>query len=77
MPEDDIDKIKEMWAYHMPCVLLVQKAEYWFKLKPIYQEIYTDTSPSIKKSLAAAVVDIAKINLDEPFMTKVIQSFTS
>jgi hypothetical protein len=23
MPEDDSDKIKEMWAYHMPCVLLV------------------------------------------------------
>ena len=36
MTDDDTEKIKEMWAFHMPCVLLVQKADYWQRLKPIY-----------------------------------------
>lgn len=36
MSDDDSEKIKEMWAYHMPCILLVHKAEYWPRLKPIY-----------------------------------------
>lgn len=36
MTDDDTEKIKEMWAYHMPCILLVHKADYWQRLKPIY-----------------------------------------
>ena len=28
-PTEEIEKLKEMWAYHMPCVLLINKAEYW------------------------------------------------
>lgn len=36
-----------------------------------------DAASCIKRSLAAAVVEIAKISLDEPFMTQVILSFTS
>jgi len=23
MTDDDTEKIKEMWAYHLPCVLLI------------------------------------------------------
>jgi hypothetical protein len=38
-------------------------------LKPIYQELYTDISSVVKKSLAASLIEVAKIHLDEPFMT--------
>ena len=48
MPEDVIEKIKEMWAFHLPCVLLIHKSDYWKRLKPIYQEIYTDISLNVK-----------------------------
>jgi len=36
--QDDLDRIKEMWAFNMPCVLMVNGgAEYWRKsLKEIY-----------------------------------------
>jgi hypothetical protein len=76
MPEDDIEKIKEMWAYHLPCVLLIHKSEYWKRLKPIYQEIYTDISLNVKKSLASSLLEVARIHLDEPFMTQVLTSYT-
>jgi hypothetical protein len=69
MSDDDTEKIKEMWAFHLPCILLIQKSEYWSRLKPIYQELYTDISPVVKKSLAASLIEVAKIHLDEPFMT--------
>jgi len=77
MTDDDTEKIKEMWAYHMPCVLLIHKAEYWQKLKPIYSEIYTDLSLVVRKSLAASLLEIAKIRLDEPFFTQVLTTYTS
>ena len=69
MSDDETEKIKEMWAYHMPCVLLVQKADYWPKLKHIYQDIFMDISVSIKKSLASSLLEVTKINMDEVFMT--------
>jgi len=69
MSDDETEKIKEMWAYHMPCVLLVQKADYWPKLKLIYQDIIMDISVSIKKSLASSLLEVTKINMDEVFMT--------
>ena len=67
MTDDDTEKIKEMWAYHLPCVLLVQND--WTKLKPIYQEIYQDLSTTVKKSLASSLFEVAKIHLDEQFLT--------
>jgi hypothetical protein len=69
MSDDETEKIKEMWAYHMPCVLLVQKVDYWPKLKIIYQDIFMDISVTIKKSLASSLLEITKINMDEAFMT--------
>jgi hypothetical protein len=69
MNEDDTEKLKEMWAFHLPCILLIQKSDYWYtRLKPIYQEIYTDISLTIKKSLASSLLEVAKIHLDEKFM---------
>jgi len=69
MTNDDTEKIKEMWAYHFPCVLLVnQKGDYWQRLKLIYLEIYTDISIKVKKSLVSSLYEVAKIHLDEPFV---------
>jgi hypothetical protein len=69
MTNDDTERIKEMWAYHLPCVLLVnQKTDYWQRLKQIYLEIYTDISIKVRKSLVASLYEVAKIHLDEPFV---------
>lgn len=65
-----------MWAYHLPCVLLINKSPYWQRLKPIYSEIYLEANLNIKKSLASSLLEIAKIHLDEPFMTQVLVSYT-
>lgn len=77
MSDDESEKIKEMWAFHMPCVLLVQKSEFWPTLKQIYQEIYTDIAVPVKRSLAASFLEITKLHLDEQFMTPVLQSFAT
>lgn len=57
-----------MWAYHMPCVLLVCQASYWPKLKTIFELIYKDVSVSIRKSLSSGLIEMAKIHFDEQFM---------
>ena len=72
-PDDDLEKMKESWAYNLPCVLLINKD--WAKLKPVYSVLYTDASAQVKKSLAASLCEIVKLHLDEPFMIQVIQSF--
>ena len=69
MTNDDTEKIKEMWAYHLPCVLLVnQQANYWQRLKPIYLEIFSDISIKVKKSLVSSLYEVCKLHLDEPFV---------
>jgi hypothetical protein len=41
---DDIEVVKAMWAYNMPCVLLVNGAkDYWTaRMQPIYAKLYKD-----------------------------------
>lgn len=69
MTNDDTEKIKEMWAYHLPCVLLInKKSDCWQRLKIIYLEIHTDISIKVKKSLVSSLLEVAKIHLDEPFI---------
>lgn len=76
MTNDDTERIKEMWAYHLPCVLLVNmKRDYWKSLKPIYLEIYTDISIKVRKSLVASLYEVAKIHLDEPFVIQIATQF--
>jgi hypothetical protein len=76
MNNDDGEKIKEMWAYNLPCVLLVnQKQNYWPKIKQIYQEIYTDISIKVKLSLASSLYEVSKIHLDELFIVQVVTFF--
>jgi hypothetical protein len=62
--EDSTDKLREMWAFNLPCALLVNSASYWPKLKPVYTEIFKDLQLSIKRSLAASLIEVCKIHLD-------------
>jgi len=73
--EDSTDKLKEMWAFNLPCALLVNSADYWPKIKPIYEEIYRDLQISIKRSLAASLIEVGKIHLDQDFLLEVIRHF--
>lgn len=59
---DECDKIKEQWAFNMPCVLLVNGRSYWSaRLKAIYELIYKDVLISVRKSLAAGLIELAKL----------------
>lgn len=73
--EDSTDKIKEMWAFNLPCVLLVNApaSVYWQqRIKSIYKEIYTDLQLCVKRSLAASIIEIAKLHLDQDLMLDVV-----
>ena len=60
---DDLDKIKEMWAFNLPCLLLVNGGRpYWLlKLRNVYINFYKDILINVRKSLAAGLVDLAKL----------------
>lgn len=36
----------------------------------------TDSSLAVKKSLASSILEVAKLNLDEPFLTSVLTQFS-
>lgn len=61
--QDQIDKVKEMWAFNMPCLLLVNGGRpFWIaKAKQIYKLISKDILLSVRKSLAASLVEIARL----------------
>jgi len=67
MSLDETDKIKEQWAFNMPCVLLVNGSKHWPVIKPIYDILIKETTViSIQKSMAAGLIEVAKlINLKE------------
>jgi hypothetical protein len=44
-------------------------------LKPVYIEIFKDLQLSIKRSLAASLIEVSKIHLDEDFMLEVVKYF--
>ena len=78
--EDSSDKIKEMWAFNLPCVLLVNgpTQAYWQqRIKSIYKKIYTDLQLCVKRSLAASIIDISKLHLDQDLMLEVVQYYLS
>lgn len=52
-----------MWAFNMPCILLVNGGKkYWTSnLKEVYKGLYRDILLGVRKSLAASVVEIAKL----------------
>jgi hypothetical protein len=73
--EDSTDKLRQMWAFNLPCTLLVNSATYWPRLKPVYIEIFKDLQLTIKRSLAASLIEVSKLHLDEDFMLEVVKYF--
>lgn len=61
--QDEIDKIKECWAFNFPCVLLVNGGKtYWTqKAKAVYTVLYKDVLLSVRRSLAASLVEVARL----------------
>ena len=74
--DDDSDKIKEMWAYHLPCVLLILQKPFWLTLRPIYSFLLADSQLAVKKSLASSLLEVATLHLDEPFLVSVLTQFS-
>ena len=65
---DEHDKLKEMWAFNLPCMLLVNNGrQFWTETaRDIYKVLYKDVLIKIRVSLAASLIEIAKlINLKE------------
>ncbi len=67
----------------MPCVLLVNGKNYWAaKLKLFYEMIHKDVLLSVRKSLAAGLIEVAKLidvkgatNDDQKFLIEVLSTF--
>lgn len=86
--QDEIDKIKECWAFNFPCVLLVNGGKsYWnSRAKSVYKVLYKDVLLNVRRSLAASLVEIARLigfneeldeNDDGTFMVEVANQFLS
>ena len=60
---DEHDKIKEMWAFNLPCMLLVNgKRKFWNEVgRDIYKTLYKDILIKIRISLAASLLEVAKL----------------
>lgn len=80
--QDEIDKIKECWAFNFPCVLLVNGGKaYWTRVaKAVYAILTKDILINVRKSLAASLIEICKLidlksdldeNDDRTFMVEV------
>ena len=84
--QDEIDKIKECWAFNFPCVLLVNGGKnYWNSTaRAVYKVLHRDILINVRKSLAASLVEICKLiglkddldeNDDRTFMVEVANTF--
>ena len=80
--QDEIDKIKECWAFNFPCLLLVNGGKpYWTRVaKKVYTLLYRDILINVRKSLAASLVEVSRLiglnedldeNDDRTFMVEV------
>lgn len=60
---EDVDTIKHMWAFNMPCALLINGGrEYWQQtICQIYKLLYKEESLSVKTSLAAGLIEVANL----------------
>ena len=66
---DDVDKMKYNWAFFMPCALLINGGQsYWkAKLKNVYQKLYKDILLNTRKTLASSLVEVMKlVDMKEP-----------
>ena len=80
--QDEIDKIKECWAFNFPCVLLVNGGKaYWTRVaKAVYTVLTKDILINVRKSLAASLIEVCRLidlkddldeNDDRTFMVEV------
>ena len=60
---DEHDKLKEMWAFNMPCMLLVNEGrQFWNDIaRDIYKILYKDLLIKVRVSLSASLVEVAKL----------------
>lgn len=86
--QDEMDKIKECWAFNFPCLLLVNGGKaYWARAaKSVYRVLYKDILLNVRKSLAASLVEVGKLidlredldeNDDRTFMVEVANHLLS
>jgi len=57
---DDVDKIKYYWAYHLPCALLINGGLTFWKthIKQIYEILYKDVLLNLRITLASSFKEI-------------------
>lgn len=60
---DEFDKLKEMWAYNMPCLLLINSGrKFWTETaRPVYVQLTEEILQKVRSSLAASLHEIAKL----------------
>jgi hypothetical protein len=61
---DDVEIVKQFWAYNLPGVLLVNggNRDYWCsRLKEIFTHLHKDELAIVRKTLAAGFLDVAKM----------------
>ena len=84
--QDEIDKIKECWAFNFPCLLLANGGKpYWTQVaKAVYTVLQKDVLINVRKSLAASLVEICRLislnedldeNDDRTYMVEVANQF--
>lgn len=61
--QDELDKIKECWAFNFPCVLLVNGGwDFWsYRGKAAYKVLHKDVLINVRRSLAASLVEVARL----------------
>ena len=61
--QDEMDRVKEMWAFNLPCILMVNGGKAYWKshVKAIYKALYKDILLNVRKSLAASLIEVAKL----------------
>lgn len=61
--QDEMDRVKEMWAFNLPCILLVNGGkQYWkTRVRDVYKILYKDILLNVRKSLAASLIEVAKL----------------
>jgi hypothetical protein len=60
---DDIEVVKQMWAFNMPCIVLINgKREYWTsKISALFMTLMKDEMVSVRISLSAGLLEVTKL----------------
>lgn len=60
---EDVDKIKYYWAYNMPCAIMVNGGQKFWKshLKNVYDQLYKDVVVNTSTSMAAGFKEIIEL----------------